>query len=380
MNQKIFTITEINNHLKDLVEKNQLTQNIWITGEISNLKIYQQGKQIYFTLSDSYARINCVIYASSLSNSRITPENGICVVVYGKIRFYQKKGSMTFQVNYMSLKGAGSQTKEFEKLKNKLFNEGLFDIKRKKEIPKYPDKAGIITAFDSAAMWDFITITKERAPHLKIFVIPAVMQGVSSPESIIKALETAKAYKDLDIILLIRGGGSSEDLSGFNQELVVRNIADFPLPIITGTGHEVDYTLCDFAADLRAPTPTAAAHLVTNNFVRLKSDIIEQVNNLSVLIRNMHSDYNNKITEICSRSYDLTSDKLKVNNNKMNNLFDRLKGCDPLLKLKQGYSICRFFESKTIIKSITQINKSSHIKTELQDGWFTSKINSLKAG
>ncbi len=376
--KQIFTVSELNNFLKIILDENPYTQNIWISGEISNLKIYQKGGQLYFTLSDEQSQINCVLFASALSRLKFKPKNGLNVVLLGKVAFYHKRGSMSFQVAYMTNVGIGLQSLAFEQLKKKLIAEGLFDEQRKKSIPKYPKQIGLITAWDSAAMWDFITLSNTLAPSISLCVIEATMQGVTSPSSIIDALCVAENYHKLDIVLILRGGGSAEDLAGFNNEKLVRKIAEFPMPVVTAIGHEIDYTLADLASDLRTPTPTAAAQILSQHYIQLRSDIPVHLETGYKIISQRINNY----LETSLNSKNQATKNIEWAFNKklqyIEQLLHRTELANPLHKLRQGFSICRLKKTHAIVKSVSEIKKAMILQTELPDGLVLSRVESIK--
>jgi exodeoxyribonuclease VII large subunit len=374
---KSVTVSELNNYLKDYLEYNHELNDVWIEGEITSLKYYQLGQQIYFNLSDGKAQINCVVFSSTLKRTDFKLENGLSVFIRGKVQFYQKRGSISIQVNFVITKGSGLLSKNFEKLKAKLLKEGLFETSRKKIIPKYPQRIGLITAIDSAAMWDFITICNKLAPNIKISVIPAVMQGEKCPNSVIKALDLADKYKELDIITILRGGGSAEDLSPFNDEKLVRRIAKVSIPLISAIGHEIDYSLTDFVADLRMPTPTAAAQTISENIHSLKLDLEDKIIFLKESLQNQFQTTKEEFLELLNQLEDSINESLSDTNSQLANLLHRLQLANPLFKLKQGYSITKNIQTNIIMKSIKQGNIGTTIKTELSDGFFESDISSI---
>jgi exodeoxyribonuclease VII large subunit len=377
MDKKIYSITELNQLLKMFIEENPYTQGIWITGEISNLKIYQMGKQTYFTLSDGNANINCVMFANSAEKLKFKPENGAKVMAMGKVGFYNKKGSINFQVFFMSKDGLGDQGLAFEKLKKKLDAEGIFAPELKQPIPRYPKKVGLITAFNSAAMWDFITITRKSVPGIKFYVIPATMQGLTSANSVCEALDIANEYQRLDVVVVLRGGGSAEDLASFNNEELVRKIAFSKTPLISAIGHEIDYTLIDLASDLRAPTPTAAAHLIVQSYIKAQADIPVFLDNIYRIVKQKYDEHLNELIQNTEQISETTEYILKENIQKIESLIKRVELANPLHKLRQGFSICRLEKTKAILKSVNEINEGESLQTDMIDGHFISKVTKV---
>ncbi|MFC1752502.1 exodeoxyribonuclease VII large subunit [Thermoproteota archaeon] len=373
------TVSQLNTYLKIRLESDSDMNDVWVAGEISNLKYYHQGGQIYFNLLDKKAQINCVLYANFLENLSFKPDNGLHIVARGKIKFFHKKGTVVFQVSYMILQGEGQLAQQLEQLKNKLTKEGLFDEARKVQLPKYPKKIGLITAFDSAAMWDFISLSRHMMPNVKLVVIPAVMQGIQCPASVIQALDTVRVWEKqqktkLDIVVIMRGGGSAEDLAGFNNEALIRAVSMFHRPVVTAIGHEVDYTLADFASDFRSPTPTAAVHQLAAHYVLLAES-------LPVMIETLHKGILSHVDDAYTRitnSLEIIGDEIQLKcgslNQNLQALLHRVEQTNPLRKFQQGYSITRDVQTQKIIRLKAQVNEGDIIETQVQDGRFQSKV------
>lgn len=370
----IFSVSEINLLIKSFIESEALLQQIWITGEISNLKFYQLGKQVYFNLVDADSQMNCVIFGYPLKNTFCELKNGQKVFALGRLSYYHKRGQLSFQIFYISETGLGPQAQALQKLKEKLAAEGLFDPSRKKAIPKYPHELGLITAYNSAAMWDFITCAQKWMPAVHITVIPAIMQGAKALESLIEALHTTSHYAPLDAIVILRGGGSAEDLQVFNSEHLVRAAAQHPKPIISAIGHEIDYTLLDFVADLRAPTPTAAAEYLSQHYRTLFPAIIQRLSQIKTLINEHYNDKQNQLTETRDLISQTVTTLFQARHDHFQHIIQRLTQANPLHKLKQGYSISRLKKTGEIIKSIQSIKIGSRIQTDFIDGYLISDV------
>ena len=273
MDVKYYSITALNRAIKNMFDSKPELGNIFIKGEISNFKHHSRG-HLYFTLKDENSRIAAVMFLANSRNLKFEPEDGMKVLVKGRVSVYEATGSYQIYVEEMELDGIGNLYLEYEKLKKKLQEEGLFDAKHKKAIPKFPKTIGIVTAPTGAAIRDILSTIKRRYPLCRTILFPALVQGVGAKESIVKQLNLAQEY-DLDVIICGRGGGSIEDLWAFNEEIVARAIYDSKIPVISAVGHEIDFTIADFVADLRAPTPTGAAELAVPNLTDLK-DMINQ--------------------------------------------------------------------------------------------------------
>lgn len=260
INRPVLTVSEITGSLKRMIEENY--DAVTIIGEISNFKAHFSGHW-YFTLKDASASINCTMWKGLNNYVFFTPQDGMKIIVNGRLTLYPPRGSYQVDVKSMKPAGEGELQAAFEKLKAKLADEGLFDAYHKKDIPQFPRKIGVVTAIDSAAFRDMISVATRRYPLAEIVIASGKVQGEEAAESIVKNIEALNKLKDIDVIIVGRGGGSIEDLWAFNEEIVARAIFNSKIPIISGIGHEIDFTISDFVADLRAPTPTAAMELAT---------------------------------------------------------------------------------------------------------------------
>lgn len=282
---KPVTISELTRDIKYLVENN--FQFVYVTAEISNFKHHYASGHYYFTLKDDKAQISANMWNSRTKNLTFTPENGMKVLVKGRVTLYETRGTYQIDVFDMQIYGLGDLQAAFEILKQKLLAEGLFSAEHKKPVPLFPERAGIITSASGAALQDFLKVTEKRYPLVKLFLFDALMQGAGSPESICRALEYANDEKfDLDVIVITRGGGSMEDLWSFNEEKVARAIYDSRIPVVTAIGHEVDFTISDFVADHRAATPSAAAENIFPDKTELMKYINEAKSGLEGIVKN----------------------------------------------------------------------------------------------
>ncbi|MCD7905801.1 MAG: exodeoxyribonuclease VII large subunit [Clostridiales bacterium] len=271
MKGKIYTVSQLNGYVKRLFERDAFLADVFVQGEISNLKLHSSG-HIYFTLKDKTAQISCVMFSAYASGLGFLPENGIKVTVYGSVSLYEKTGAYQLYVKIMEPAGVGALYLAYEQLKEKLSKKGIFDEAHKKPIPEYPKCIAVLTSPTGAAVRDIISISGRRNPNVEIVVAPVIVQGEYAAESIVKALELVNRWKGCDVIILGRGGGSLEDLWAFNEEEVAMAVYRSRIPVISAVGHETDFTITDFAADLRAATPSAAAELAVK-----KSDDISEI-------------------------------------------------------------------------------------------------------
>lgn len=322
MDIKYYSITALNRAIKNMFDSKPELNRVYIKGEISNFKHHTRG-HFYFTLKDETSRIAAVMFASSASGITFEPEDGMKVLVSGRVTVYEATGGYQIYVDDMQLDGIGNLYLEYEKLKKKLEEEGLFDVSKKKSIPKYPKRIGIITAPTGAAIRDILSTIKRRYPICETILFPALVQGTGAKESIVEQLTRAQDF-DLDVIICGRGGGSIEDLWAFNEEIVARAIYASNIPIISAVGHEIDFTIADFVADLRAPTPTGAAEMAVPNLVDLKTLIEQYRIRSNENIKNI-INYNMKRLDALKSSYVLKNPLVlyEVKEQKLDNFIDR---------------------------------------------------------
>ena len=264
-----FSVAEVTAYIRELLSLDDQLQDLWITGEISNLTRAASGHW-YFTIKDGSAQLKCVMWRSMAERQTMTPRNGDAVLVHGAIGVYEAQGAYQLYADLIRPMGIGDLYAQFERLKAKLEEEGLFDSERKRPIPQFPRVIGIVTSADAAAFQDVQNVLRRRYPMASVVLSACLVQGDNAPADICRALERMATYGEVDVILLVRGGGSIEDLWAFNNEQVARMIVASRVPVISGVGHETDFTIADFAADLRAPTPSAAAELATPNIEDLR--------------------------------------------------------------------------------------------------------------
>jgi exodeoxyribonuclease VII large subunit len=272
-NKRLLTVTALTRYIKKKFDVDSHLHDVWLKAELSNVKIHSRG-HIYFTLKDENARIQAVMFAANNQHLSFKPENGQKVIVRGEISVYEPYGTYQMYVNEMQLDGIGSLYLKFEELKKSLHKQGMFDHDRKKPLPRYPEVVGVITSPTGAAIRDIYTTIKRRYATAKVILIPALVQGESAASSIVAALNKSQSLEKIDVLIVGRGGGSIEDLWPFNEEAVARAMFDCTIPIISAVGHETDFTIADFVADLRAPTPTGAAELAVPHIL----DLTERIN------------------------------------------------------------------------------------------------------
>ncbi|MFR4986595.1 MAG: exodeoxyribonuclease VII large subunit [Lachnospirales bacterium] len=394
MKDNIYTVSQVNNYIKLLLEDDVLLNGIYIEGEISNLKRHTSG-HIYFTIKDEDCSINAVMYRQDTLSFKDEFENGLKVICFGHISAYPKTGQYQLYVKNIKISGIGDVFLDFEKLKEKLKNEGLFDKVYKMDIPLLPKSIGVITSQTGAAIRDILNVAKRRNPNIKIILIPALVQGKDAPNSIINAINMANKFKNLDIIILARGGGSKEDLWAFNNEDLARAIFYSSIPIVTGIGHEIDFTIADFVADFRAPTPSAAIEIclpksddlkekVYNIFYGIDKNINKKIseNNLKLQVSINRSCFINFLDKILDYQIFIDSKLEKITLNIVSNIrenklildanINKIESLSPMNILKNGYALVS--KDNNNIKSVKQLNKDDEIILNFYDGDKKAKI------
>ena len=367
-NKEIISVGELNRSAKMILESN--FSSVSVLGEISNLAQPSSG-HIYFTLKDAEGSIRCAMFKNQKMRMNFTPKDGDQCVLKGQVSLYAARGDYQLIVRQMQPAGVGNLMQQFEELKQKLDKEGLFDPLKKKDIPSPPKHIGVITSASTAALQDIITTIKRRAPSSQVTLSPAMVQGDTAPQAIIKALDLILLFNEtsanpIDIVLMTRGGGSIEDLWAFNNEDLAREIYDFPIPVISGVGHEIDFTIADFVADMRAPTPTAAAELVTEFQFQL-SDRLQEIQ--LGLINGLKN-----ILQINKQKLDLLESNLKSPQVILNEQKQKLDNIE--LRLKQAVEKKFLFSQQSLAllkQSIAEKNPYKIIKELLKDIDLLSK-------
>ena len=361
--EKYLKISDLNDYIKSMFDENSFLRKIYLKGEISNFKNHTRG-HLYFTLKDETSRISAVMFYNNTLSLGFKPEDGMNVLVEGRISCYPAQGTYQIYVEKMEMDGLGNLYIEYEKLKKKLAAEGLFDERYKKPIPKYPKKIGIITASTGAAIRDILSTIKRRFPICETILFPSLVQGASAAPDIVQQIKRANEY-DLDVIICGRGGGSIEDLWAFNEEIVARAIFDSKIPIISAVGHEVDFTIADFVADLRAPTPTGAAEMA----VPTKLDTINLINEKKIRLNTyINNAIKNKQTKIknLKNSFILKNPMslYEIKEQKLDNFVDQI---NTLIKNKLTYSENRLehIRSNYILKEPLRMYEKS--KNDIQN-------------
>lgn len=273
MTEKVYTVSNINKYIKLLLDKDEFLNNMVVKGEITNFKAHSSG-HLYFTLKDELSTIKCIMFKSAASTLKFVPKDGMAVVLRGAVSVYEVGGTYQIYVKHMEQEGIGALYEKYEELKKKLEQEGLFDISHKQKIPFMPKRVGVITSPTGAVIRDIINVSTRRFKNVNLVLFPAAVQGENVAKTVIEGIKVFNTEIDVDVIIIARGGGSFEDLFGFNDEAIARAIYASRVPIVSAVGHETDFTICDFVSDLRAPTPSAAAELVYPSELELKQRIL----------------------------------------------------------------------------------------------------------
>ncbi len=288
VNEQALSVTQLNEYVKMLIDSDEILQTAAVCGEVSNFKNHYATGHLYFTLKDEKSSVKCVMFAGNAARLRFEPENGMTVTVWGRVSVFPRDGAYQFYATFMSPLGLGEQFVAFEQLKRRLLDEGLFDPSKKKPIPPYPKKIGIVTSSTGAAVRDLLNILSRRWPISEVELYPALVQGAGAPRSLCAGIVHFNQQKDVDVIIIGRGGGSGEDLNAFNDETLARVIAASDIPVISAVGHETDISISDYVADLRAPTPSAAAELAV-------PDMTEYIAKISTLLSGIRGNVSRRI-------------------------------------------------------------------------------------
>jgi exodeoxyribonuclease VII large subunit len=395
----IFSVEEITLYIKQKLTSDSNLQDIWIEGELSNFVDHSSG-HFYFTLKDERSQLPSAMFRWANENLKFKLKDGMKVLAKGNVDVYAPQGRYNFVVSEVHPKGTGELYLKFMQLKEKLLKEGLFDIEHKKQLPRYPQKIGVVTSPTGAAIRDILNITKRRFPPSGILVVPSLVQGSGASADIVRGIEFLNEYPNVDVAIIGRGGGSLEDLWPFNEEIVARAIFNSQIPIVSAVGHETDFSISDFVADLRAPTPSAAAELVVphqNEVLRdINSKIESMIFNMQGMIRlnqkhlvgifsalkpRMLMD---RVIQYQQHSDDITSKMiLQINHHlalcqgNYEKLVKMLDAVSPLSTLKRGYSITQKLPEDKVVDTVSKLDIGDDIKVIFQDGEIKCNVNEI---
>jgi|RhiMetdeSRZDD1v2_1073273.scaffolds.fasta_scaffold17234_7 exodeoxyribonuclease VII large subunit len=394
-----WTVSKLTFYIRKLLEENEILQDVWVQGEISNLSRPASG-HVYFTLKDSSAALKCVMWKTSAARLSIPLQDGKAVEVHGKIGVYEVSGQYQLYADQIRPVGEGALYQEFMRLKAMLEAEGLFAPERKRPIPIFPQKIGIVTSATGAALRDMLNTLRRRLPLVEVILAPSPVQGIEAPPALVKAIQSL-VLQSPDVILLARGGGSIEDLWAFNDERVVRAVAMSDVPVICGVGHETDFTLCDFAADLRAPTPTAAAELATqitvqdlaatvSNFqLRMIKSVAEYINVQKSILANLLTQMKyvsperriqserQRVDELARRAHYSLLHHTQLQSAHIKGMQRRLAALNPNAVLARGYAVITRKDDGSVVSRIAQASDEMHVR--VSDGEFEVKKSTSRS-
>ncbi len=393
-NPATLSVSEITRFIQALLESEPVLQDIWVEGEISNLKYHSSG-HVYLSLKDETSTLRCIMWKTYVPRMQMKLRDGMAIAAHGRIGVYERGGDYQLYIDSVQAVGEGLLFQEFLRLKSKLEAEGLFDEERKLSLPEQPTVIGIVTSATGAALQDMLNIFRQRYPLVQIILAPASVQGDAAAPEIVSQLKTLE-LKNVDIILLARGGGSIEDLWAFNDERVVRAIAACSIPIVTGIGHETDFTLSDFAADVRAPTPTAAAVLAVPDMAEIQSELKTMLNQLADSMMQCIQAHKLEIREIGYKLWrssplnlvqnekqhiDILQEKglnsirhvLQLQRAHLIGNLQHLVSISPIAVLERGFALV-FSEDGKLVTSSTQVTVDALLEVQLKDGKFGAQV------
>lgn len=396
MNDSVISVRQLNLYVKSLLDGQVRLQNAAVIGEISNFKNHYASGHWYFTLKDSDAAIRCVMFRFNATGVRFTPSDGMQVIAVGRVSIYEKDGSYQLYAEQLFPAGEGAEALKFEEIKNRLQNEGLFDAQNKRPLPKFPKNIAVITSGTGAAVQDILNITGRRWPMARIIMCPVSVQGKSAVPEMLSALERVYASDAADVIIIGRGGGSAEDLREFNDETLARKIYESPVPVISAVGHETDFSICDFVADMRAPTPSAAAELAVPD----SEEVLAKLNKFRLYMRtalkSAYESRNARLIAAVSSPYlanplntlvfprlersdraadkilSLTNAYIEQKNAALCENAAKLDALSPLKVLARGYAAV--LKDGRAVKSVEELNENDTIDITLADGKAVCRV------
>lgn len=397
-NRDPFSVSELNSYIKSIFENNRTLASVSVRGEISNFTNHRSG-HLYFSLKDADGQIRAVMFRSRAASLKFLPESGMKVIIHGSVTVYPRDGSYQIYVSSMQPDGIGALYLAYEQMKARLAEEGLFDDIYKKPIPEYPSRIGVITSPTGAAVRDIINVTGRRFPMAEIYVYPALVQGEGAEESLIRALDYLDRSRLCDVIIIGRGGGSIEDLWAFNSERLARRIFDAEVPVISAVGHETDFTICDFVADMRAPTPSAAAEIAVPDrrelmmrldsyYERLSSALVAKVSRAKDRLEYLkntaiaHSPENiikikrEQLSRYSELSEIIINSRLERSRERLALAAEKANALSPLSILSRGYSIAEC--DGKVLRSVNELSVGDEFDLIMSDGVIGAKVNTKK--
>ncbi|MFH1791385.1 MAG: exodeoxyribonuclease VII large subunit [Candidatus Omnitrophota bacterium] len=374
---RIYTVSELTREIRGILERAFST--VWVEGEVSNFVWHTSG-HMYLSLKDSASVIQAAIFKNVNKDIKFNIENGMRVLCLGRLSVYDKRGQYQIYVDRIEPKGIGALQLAFEQLKAKLKKEGLFEAGRKKGIPYLPSRIGVVTSPTGAAVRDIINVTRRRFPNAELILNPVRVQGEGAGLEIAAAISSFNELKNVDVMIVGRGGGSLEDLWPFNEEIVARAIFASDIPVISAVGHEIDWTIADFVADLRAPTPSAAAELVIPRKDELVIKIDNAVERLKQSLRNLVVQAEQEMDEVMASLCLRQEYVIKLKGEEFLTLAGKLESLSPLAVLKRGYSITETVDGGRLVKNAGSVSKGVFLRTRLNIGEIVSRVEDVKSG
>jgi exodeoxyribonuclease VII large subunit len=392
-----YTVSQLTGHIRRLIEGEPALSDLWVEGEVSNFNRATSG-HCYFTLKDLGSQIGCVMWRSVAQVQACLPVDGDLVLAHGRVGVYEAGGRYQLYVDQLQSAGLGNLYLEFERLKARLEAEGLFAPEPKRPLPRFPRRIGVVTSPVAAALRDILNVLSRRYPLAELLLAPTLVQGNDAPPQIVGAIETLNAREDVDVIIVARGGGSLEELWAFNDERVARAVAGSRTPVICGVGHETDFSLADFAADVRAPTPSAAAELVAPDRAELRAQVVGMMGVLVTTLRALVEERRWKLAEqvralkhlspavqlVQARQHvdDLLGGAraalrhdLALRRERLGGLIGRLAGVSPLGTLERGYAVVRHRETEAVVRSVGQVASGDTLDVRVSDGEFEARVS-----
>jgi exodeoxyribonuclease VII large subunit len=393
---QIYRVSQITAYIKELFEGDYALQDLWLEGEVSNYSRAASG-HVYFTLKDEEAQIRCVMWRSQVERQAYVPQNGEAIVVHGRISVYEAGGQYQLYVDDIQPAGAGLLYLQFGALKERLAAEGLFDVERKRPLPSFPQRLGVVTSPTAAALRDIVNVLRRRYPLVEVVLSPTLVQGDEAPPQIVAAIQVLNQLTDVDAIIVARGGGSLEDLWAFNDERVARAIYASQAPVVTGVGHETDFTIADFVADVRAPTPSAAAELVVPDQQELRGAVASWRGRLVQLMKGQIEEerralqyreqvlrrfspqaqidsYRQQIDDVMRSTLAGLKHSLALARERLRTLDSQLQTLSPLATLERGYAIARHLGTGKVVRSVAQVVAGDRLEVRVSDGQLESTV------
>ena len=399
---QIYRVSQITAYIKELFDGDYALQDLWLEGEVSNYSRAASG-HVYFTLKDEEAQIRCVMWRSQVERQAYVPQNGEAIVVHGRISVYEAGGQYQLYVDDIQPAGDGLLYLQFGALKERLAAEGLFDVERKRPLPSFPQRLGVVTSPTAAALRDIVNVLRRRYPLVEVVLSPTMVQGDEAPPQIVAAIQVLNQLTDVDAIIVARGGGSLEDLWAFNDERVARAIYASQAPVVTGVGHETDLTIADFVADVRAPTPSAAAEVAVPDQQELRWAVESWRGQLAQFMRVRIEEgrralqYQEQVLRRLSPQTQIDSCRQRVDDlmrsalaalkhrlalarERLRTLDSQLQTLSPLATLERGYAITRHLGTGKVVRSVTQVVAGDRLEVRVSDGQFESTVEAAQQG